>query len=330
VLYTPFDANDAIFGGLGNDSIHAGAGNDAVSGAEAQDLSYITNYSAGGTLIAGSLTESDFSHPFNPGSPLGYSPRTTKFALFDANEPLRKIVLSSTGTLAKEGRGFEWFLNFDPKDGPVDKIWTEGTAFDGVPTDADDRIFGDLGDDWLVGGTGRDTLWGGWGNDLLPFANPGLPTVIRTSTDDIQAFLLQVSQSQGADLSLIAQHGGDPARNGEPFGELGMVIKVDVAWNAQQRPARDPQPGNLQDKPDDVDKAAGVLPIWQIAAAPAPSVADTFLTASDLAPSSPRRSSSGPASWAIPIRACRCWIESPSMSSTCPRASWAQPWAFRS
>ncbi|MGE4044330.1 MAG: hypothetical protein AB7F35_05720 [Acetobacteraceae bacterium] len=337
-LFVPLDANDIIFGGLGNDSIHAGAGNDAVSGAEAQVKSYITNYTLGGTLIAGSLTESDFDKPFNPGNPLGYSPLTTKFALFDDKDPLHKIMLSKVGTLQKDG-GLEWFLNFDAKEGPADQIWADDITYPRLPTDGDDRIFGDLGNDWIVGGTGRDSLWAGWGDDLinadddhttkdnlniaadtnpsyedlvyggagydvligntggdrlvdwedsfntylLPFVNPGLPTVTANITDGVQHFLLDLSRSQGADLSLIAQHGGDPARNGEPYGELGLVNEKDPEWPDQLGPTRDPQPPNLPPTPD-VEKTAGERPIWQFQSAPTVQVADTFLTAGDLAP----------------------------------------------
>ncbi|MGM1053714.1 MAG: hypothetical protein ACQEXO_15205, partial [Pseudomonadota bacterium] len=59
---------------------------------------------------------------------------------------------------------FDFLLNFDPTEGPID------TRFDGdraTATDGDDRIFGDLGNDWLVGGTGRDHMYGGRGDDML-------------------------------------------------------------------------------------------------------------------------------------------------------------------
>jgi len=104
VLFRPKYANDIIYGGLGNDSIHGGAGDDAISGAEALAVSYTTNYDANGVQI-GTVTESDFYHPFNPANPLGYNPTTTKFALYDAADPLRKILLTSSGTLSKTGAG---------------------------------------------------------------------------------------------------------------------------------------------------------------------------------------------------------------------------------
>lgn len=343
--FRPLNANDIIFGGLGNDSIHAGAGDDAVSGAEAQKFSYIANYSPLGTLLNpfSPLTESDFDKPFNPGNPLGYSIRSTKFALYDANvdvnDGLREIFLTAAGGLAKSNTGLPWFLNFNASEGPKDDKWTVGTSYDALPTDGDDRIFADLGNDWAVGGTGRDAIYGGWGDDLLnadddlstngslnnkadtnpsyedlvyggagrdvligntagdrlvdwdgsfntyllPFSKAGLPTVVRTATDSIQTFLLDLSESQGADLTLAAQHGTDPARNGEPLGELGMVTDKDIAWPSQQGVARDGQPQNLQTEPD-VKDTAGTLPIWQTASAPATGTEVGAITTGDLIP----------------------------------------------
>jgi len=58
----------------------------------------------------------------------------------------------------------------------VDTHWIAGqTTYAGVPTDGDDRIFGDLGNDWLVGGTGRDQVYGGWGDDLINLDDNSTP-----------------------------------------------------------------------------------------------------------------------------------------------------------
>jgi hypothetical protein len=138
----------------------------------------------------------------------------------------------------------------------------------------------------LIGNTAGDRLVD-WVKDFnsyfVPFANAKEPTEIRTPTAGIQLVLLQLSQSQGSDLSLAAQHGGDPARNGEPFGELGMVLSQDAAWPNQQGPARDPQPTNLQPSPDVAD-SAGALPIWQSASAATPTPTSSIIVPADLAP----------------------------------------------
>ena len=50
--------------------------------------------------------------------------------------------------------------------------------------------------------------------------------------------------------------GADPARNGEPEGELGVVIQKDFAWQDQTGAPDDPQPGNIPGGPRDVLRAA--------------------------------------------------------------------------
>ncbi|HTE37397.1 MAG TPA: hypothetical protein VK630_12710, partial [Reyranella sp.] len=334
-------ANDIIYGGLGNDALHGGAGEDAISGAEAPMVSYVTNYTQAGVLIGVPIL-SDYAHPLNPGNVLGYNPTTTKFALYDADDPLRKVLLTPAGALSKTGTGLEWALNFNETEGPLDTHWTAGSSYAAVATDGDDVIFGDLGHDWMVGGTGRDTVWAGWGDDLVniddklttagglnsgPDTNPswedftyggagrdvmigntggdrmvdwngefntfvlpynpfGLPTVSRGLAPALEVFMSALSKSQGADPTLALQYGSSAARNGEPFGELGMVRQGDAAMGDQNGGPRDPQGPNAKAKID-VRGSAGVLPLYQTAAEPevasseagsAASINDSMLT----------------------------------------------------
>src|SRR4029079_11572209 len=106
--FRPLYANDIIYGGLGDDSIHGGAGDDAILGGEAPGiLAYVTNYDQNGNLAPVNnntanplVTEGHSAYRFNPGNPLGFkstvaNPTLTttdlgKFALYDANDPLRK------------------------------------------------------------------------------------------------------------------------------------------------------------------------------------------------------------------------------------------------
>jgi Ca2+-binding RTX toxin-like protein len=342
----PLNASDVIYGGLGNDSIHGGSGDDAISGAEAPVTSYADTYNQAGTQLNAAPVQTDFSHPFNPGNLLGYNPTTTKFAQFDANDPLREVMLTSTGALWKgTGTAFNWFLNFDFTEGPVDTYWAAGTSYPGVSTDGDDVIFGDLFHDWLVGGSGRDQLWAGWGDDMLyiddklttndslnttfdtnpsyedlayggagrdviiantggdrmidwvgefntyltPFAPFGMPTVSDQLQPGLPEFLYALSKSDGADPSLAAQHGGDVARNGEPFGELGLVIRQDAAWGDQRGNPRDPQSGNIPGGQRDVLKTSGN----KVLNSPASSV--NLAPSAPIAPSAPATISSEPA-----------------------------------
>ena len=55
-----------------------------------------------------------------------------------------------------------------------------------------------------------------------------------------------LSKSQGADPTLAAQYSGSAARNGEPFGELGMVRQGYAAMGDQNGGPRDPQGPNAK------------------------------------------------------------------------------------
>ncbi len=239
---------------------------------------------------------------------------TTKFAQYDATDPLRKVTLNADGSLNKTAAGGDnWFLNFASLEGPLDTYWFTGSAYPAVATDGDDVIFGDLAHDWIVGGTGRDQLFGGWGDDVLnmddvlstavstsqaPDTNPsyedlayggagrdvliantggdrlidwvgefnsymtafapfGQPTKSDQQSPGLPEFLYALAKSDGADPTLAAQYGGSPARNGEPFGELGLVISTDAASGDQRGAGRDPQAGNLPGGPRDVNRTAG-------------------------------------------------------------------------
>jgi Ca2+-binding RTX toxin-like protein len=155
----PRNSDDIIYGGWGNDWLHGGSGDDAISGAEAPDEGYLVDGN-------GEVVRSDFHRPYNPGNALGYNPALGTFAYYDEFHPMRVILLNDDGTLSETGEGKPFFLNFSAAEGPADG-WSANTAYDAVPTDGDDRIFGDNGNDWLVGGTGRDNLYGGWGDDLM-------------------------------------------------------------------------------------------------------------------------------------------------------------------
>src|SRR5205823_2886350 len=96
----------------------------------------------------------------------------------------------------------------------------------------------------------------------------GTVSLNRLPQPDLQAYLLAVSKSEGADQTLVAHYQSSPARNGEPFGELGMVLQSDTAWTDQNGGPRDPQAGNGKAKAD-VNKTANNQPIYETAADPA-------------------------------------------------------------
>ncbi|HEY3922827.1 MAG TPA: hypothetical protein VGL76_12045 [Gaiellaceae bacterium] len=221
-------ANDIIYGGLGNDAIHGGDGDDALSGAEAPIQSYTNNYDVNGNLIQADL-ESDYYHPLDPGNALGYNPVASKrsgadFALYDPNDPLRKILLTPvSGALYKgpidtstdaasdnqAGTYLDWFLNFDETEGPLDTVWAAGSGYPNLPTDGNDILFGDLGNDWAVGGTGRDQTFLGWGNDeVSEDDNLNTDGGLNDQTDTNPSYEDFAYGGAGRDV-LIANTGGD-------------------------------------------------------------------------------------------------------------------------
>jgi Ca2+-binding RTX toxin-like protein/subtilisin-like proprotein convertase family protein len=300
--FRPGFADDILYGGLGNDFMHGGPGDDLVSGAEALAVAWFelfAPYTAPDGERTPTVVRSDYTRPYNPGNALGFEARKAEeFAAYDEYNPLRKILLN----------GGDYFANFGALEGPA------ASFIDGLPTDGNDRIFGDLGRDWLVGGTGRDHLYGGYGNDLInaddnhdstaatgdplannipdtaasyediayggagrdvliantggdrlidwvgefnsyivPFAPFGAFAISRMLSPQLMEYLYVLSAADGADATL--GQAGDP-RNGEPYGELGLVMQKDFDWHAQTGAPDDPQPGNIPGGSRDVLRGA--------------------------------------------------------------------------
>jgi hypothetical protein len=105
----------------------------------------------------------------------------------------------------------------------------------------------------LIGNTGGDRLidWAGEFNSfLVPFAPFGAAAVSRSLQPQLPEYLYALSASDGADPTLGS------TRNGEPGGELGLVLQQDTAWQSQTGGPRDPQPGNIGGGTRDVLRSA--------------------------------------------------------------------------
>ena len=124
--------------------------------------------------------------------------------------------------------------------------------------------FGGAGQDIFFAGTAGDRLidWVGNHNTYyVPFSPFGMPTVSRTLQPFLPEFLYALSKSDGADPLLGLRYGGAATRNGEPFGELGLVLQHDAAWHTMMGPPFDKMPENLGGVGTDVPKTANTLPI---------------------------------------------------------------------
>ena len=123
---------------------------------------------------------------------------------------------------------------------------------------------GGAGLDVLIANTGSDRLidWVGEFNSyIVPFAPFGIATVSRQVPPWLYEFLYALSANQGADPTRDEdQNGLDPdleARNGEPYGELGLITQQDHGlWQTQTGGPSDPQPGNIPGGSRDVKRSA--------------------------------------------------------------------------
>jgi Ca2+-binding RTX toxin-like protein len=267
-------SDDIIYGGLGNDWLHGASGDDAISGAEALPAFY--------------------GVPDNPGNVLGYNSATGTFAQYFEYTPLEKIAGFLLNFDASEGpqvtdaiwgtvhtdgddkifgdNGNDWLVGGTGRDdlyggwgddlvNADDNQDTHGGLNDQPDTHPsyEDRAYGGAGRDVLIANTGGDRLidWVGEFNSyLVPFAPFGMGTVSRTLQPQLAEFLYALSASDGGDFTRAADTGADSARNGEPFGELGVVRQQDFAWQAQTGAPRDPQAGNIPGGKRDVLRSA--------------------------------------------------------------------------
>ena len=132
----------------------------------------------------------------------------------------------------------------------------------------EDRAFGGAGKDVLIANTGGDRLidWVGEFNSyLVPFAPFGMATVSRTNQPQLPEFLYALSASHGADPTRTTDvAGADPARNGEPWGELALVRQPNQdgqLWHDQTGPPSDPQAGNIPGGRRDVLRTASATSV---------------------------------------------------------------------
>ena len=123
----------------------------------------------------------------------------------------------------------------------------------------EDLAFGGAGLDVLIANTGGDRLidWqGDFNSFIVPFSPYGMSTVSRQLAPGLKEFLYALSKAQGADPTRPAETGADPARNGEPEGEIGAVVQKDPAWGDQTGGPRDPQGPIGHSGPKDVRRSA--------------------------------------------------------------------------
>jgi hypothetical protein len=136
--------------------------------------------------------------------------------------------------------------------------WLNDTT-DTHPTYAD-RVYGGGGIDILYGNTEADRLidWvGEYDSYVVPFSPFGIGTVSRQVEPSLPEFLYALSRSMGVDMTRAVETGASVARNGEPYGELGLVIQQDQSlWQVETGGPTDPQSGGIPGGKRDTLRAA--------------------------------------------------------------------------
>jgi Ca2+-binding RTX toxin-like protein len=282
-LYDAQFADDIIYGGLGDDFLHGGAGDDAISGAEALPEFYADPVNSGNVLRFGEEKAGEFAayNEYDPRSRI-YVDENGVFTTHGSGTEflLNFDALDETGAMLEDGNdvlfgdlGNDWLVGGTGRDrmyggwgsdllNADDNLDTKGglnDVPDGPEASYEDLAFGGAGRDYLIANTGGDRLidWAGQFNSyIVPFSPFGLFTISRAPQPQLIEFLYNLSAADGADPTRAADTGADPARNGEPEGELGLVMQKDAAWRDQTGAPDDPMPGNIPGGPRDVLRGA--------------------------------------------------------------------------
>ncbi|MCK4276071.1 MAG: hypothetical protein KAX78_06135 [Phycisphaerae bacterium] len=265
----PFDlgGKDVMYGGLGDDFMHGQAGDDALSGAEA----IAAFYDAAAGRFGISIPD-----PIVAPTAILFDEVVGEFTDYNENDPWSKVenhalnfeAADPEGAKIDDGRdvifgdlGNDWLVGGTNEDhiygglgsdllnadDNLDTLGGANTQPDPDPFADADIAYGGGGRDVLIANTGADRLvdWAGEFNSyVVPFGPFGAFTVNRALMPRIPEFLYALSEADGADQTL----GTDATRNGEPYGELGLVLQKDRGnpdWADQTGGPGDPQPGNI-------------------------------------------------------------------------------------
>jgi Ca2+-binding RTX toxin-like protein len=121
-----------------------------------------------------------------------------------------------------------------------------------------DTAYGGAGRDVLIINSGADRSidWVGEFNSyIVPFAPFGQFHASRSLQPQLRDYLYDLSESDGVDPTRANDTGEDANRNGEPEGELGLVLQQDDDWQDQTGPPDDPQAGNIPGGRRDVQES---------------------------------------------------------------------------
>jgi len=284
--FEPSYADDIIYGGWGNDFLHGGDGDDAISGAEALENFYNAPQNNGNVLRFGQVRIGEFAayNEYDPWHKIlvdenGVFTEDGTGIEFLLNFNAKDIVPNGSPSDNNDGDdaifgdlGNDWLVGGTGQDhlyggygydllNADDDHSTNGGANDTWDTDTtyEDIAYGGAGRDVLIANTGGDRLidWAGEFNSyIVPYAPFGIFSISRALQPQLMEYLYDLSASDGADQTRADDTAADPARNGEPEGELGLVKQQDFDWKDQTGAPDDPQPGNIPGGRRDVLRSA--------------------------------------------------------------------------
>ena len=266
--YEPQHYDDIIYGGLGNTFIHGGPGDDAISGVQAlpvfwndpvQNPYNFSTTSPGGGILGYNPNTRQFAaySATNPRALIGGT-LDGFFLNFNQNEgidyPGTTIAYAGTKDIFGD-LGNDWIVGGNSASNLFGGFGDDlldvrrNLTLDNGANDVSDNnayfhgtAFAGGGASTLIAGGKNDRLvdWGGnFSTFIVPFKPWGEPTVTRSPAPSDVLYLYELSAADGAD-NLYADYnapsidhvaGLDPTRNGEPYGEIGLVTHVDCSGN---------------------------------------------------------------------------------------------------
>ncbi|HET9216448.1 MAG TPA: hypothetical protein VFR18_05690, partial [Terriglobia bacterium] len=197
--------------------------------------------------------------------PIAYAPNGTPTAFAERNTDGDDLIFGDLGNdwqVGGTGRDTIYSGWGNDLANADDVLTTNGGLNDQVDTHPlyADRVYAGAGLDILIGNTAPDRLidWVGEFNSyIVPFSPFGIDTVSRQVEPQLPEFLYALSASHGADPTRDTDTGNSAVRNGEPDGEMGLIVQQDHGlWQDQTGGPTDPQPGNIPGGRRDSAKAA--------------------------------------------------------------------------
>ena len=270
--------NDSLHGGAGDDAI---SGAEALEDVYNLAKAGTANLNPGNLLKFGAYDPQGDPQEFSLYDE--YNPLAKIATGFELNGAttyqhlLNFVTKKGDGSIINDGRdklfgdlGNDWLVGGTNRDNlyggfgndllDTDDDKETASGANNVPDERTDFFYADIafgggGRDVLIANTGKDRIidWVGEFNSyLVPFAPYGAWTISRTLQPQLPEYLYALSKSDGADQTRATAQtfdvtfpGGDAARNGEPYGELGLVKQQDDFWKAQTGAPDDPQAGNI-------------------------------------------------------------------------------------